>query len=332
MKKRIVIITVFVLLSVFFSACAQAAPAETGSVGKKAAFIVSEPLGDPFTDMAVKGLQKALFEVGGDLKVIEAQSSAEYENQIRSLADLGYDPIVVVWDDLANAAVKVAEKYPDTHFLLFDTYVPNGDLPNTKNVTINPGPACYVAGYVAAKLSKTGKIADVLGADIPFVVGGFFAPWEAGAKAANPDVIVKTANAGTWVDPNIGRELALQLAEDGFDVIFDTANKTGLGVIQTAVEGDFLVMSTDFWKGDLSPNLVWSALKPGDEALYVATKSVFDGTFEPGVLDYGPAMGAALYDQRDFDKLPTDIQQEVLAVVEDLKAGKITIPTDTATR
>lgn len=303
-----------------------------GPVTKKAVFITSEPLGDPFTDLAVKGLQKALFEAGGDIKIIEAQSSAEYENQIRSLADLGYDPIVVIWDDLSNAAVKLAPTYPNTHFILFDTYIDNGNLPNTENVEIDPGPACYIAGIVAAKTSVTGKVAAVLGADIPFIIGGFFAPWEAGVRSVDPNITVKTAVAGTWIDPNVGRELALQLANQGFDVIFDMANKTGLGVIQSAVEGKYYVMSTDFWKGDLSPNLIWSALKPADEALYIAVKSVYDGTFKAGVLSYGPAMGAALYDPRDFNKLSPEVQAMVLQAVEDLKSGKITLPTDTTTR
>jgi basic membrane protein A len=329
-KDRLIILIVsLVVLVAMIGGCA---PAEAPDTGPKAAFIISEPLGDPFTDMSVKGIQKAMTEVQGDFKIIEAQSSSEYQSQIRSLAELGYDPIIVVWDDLADAAAQLAPDFPDTHFILYDAFIADPELPNVQFVWVDSAPACYIAGIVAANLTETGNVAAVFGADLPFLIGGFFAPWEAGIKSVNPDINISSANAGTWLDPNVGRELALQLAAEDNDVIFDMANKTGLGVIEGAVEGDYIVFSTDLWKGDLSPNLLWSSLKPGDEALYIAVMDIYNGNFEPGIFLYGPADGASLYDMRDFNKLDPDVQKLVEEAAADLHAGKIDLPTDTDTR
>ncbi len=309
------------------TAAQTTAPAKT----YKAAFITPEPLGDPFTDMVLAGMKKALKEAGGETKVIEAKSSAEYQDQVRSIAKLGYDPVIVMWDDLGNEVTKVAPSFPNTHFVVFDSYL-DPKLPNVQSVAIEPAPASFLAGIVAAKTSKSGRVAFLGGADIPVIIH-FLAGYEAGIKYANPQTKLTVSFAGTWIDPAIGREMALSLYKDGYDVIFEASNKTGLGVIQAAAETkkDFAI-STDFWKGFMTPQLLWSALKPGDEAIYVSVKSVFDGKFKSGVFEYGLKDGAQLYDERDFNRLPAEVQQLVRQAVEGIAKGSITVPTDTSTR
>lgn len=309
---------------------AVATPTVESATVKKTAFITPEPLGDPFTDMVLRGMQKALFEVGGDVKVIEAQSSAEYQDQIRSLARLGYDPVLVMWDDLGNEVAKVAPEFPNTHFIIFDSYIDPG-LSNVQSVAIEPAPASFLAGIAAAETTKTDKVAFIGGADIPVIIH-FLAGYEAGIKYAKPSTELRVAFAGTWTDPAVGREMALTLYDEGYDVIFEASNKTGLGVIQAADETKNFVISTDFWKGDMTPQLIWSALKPGDEAVYLSIKSAYEGSFQSGVFDYGLDDGAALYDQRDFDKLSPSAQEMVLKAVEEIKSGTVDVPVDTTTR
>jgi len=106
------------------------------------------------------------------------------------------------------------------------------------------------------------------------------------------------------------------------------ANKTGLGVIKACEEEQVLAIGVDEWQGKINPDIVfWSALKDIAGAIYKAGESVLDGTFEPGIQVYDISTGISLYDERDFQKLPEELQQEVLELVEELKAGKITVPT-----
>ena len=56
--------------------------------------------------------------------------------------------------------------------------------------------------------------------------------------------------------------------------------------------------------------------------------SVVEGTFVPGDKNLGAAQGLALYDERDFEKLDADLQQQVTEIVEKIKAGEIVLADD----
>ena len=50
-----------------------------------------------------------------------------------------------------------------------------------------------------------------------------------------------------------------------------------------------------------------------------------EDTFEPGLQVYDSSAGAALYDQRDYDKLPDELKATVDDVVAKLASGEIVI-------
>ena len=91
--------------------------------------------------------------------------------------------------------------------------------------------AGYLAGYAAAKLSKTGTLGTIIGMDFPTVTD-FKVGFDEGAKAAKPDVKILNAVAGTFSDPAKGKEMALAQLGQGADVIFPIAGATGIGALQ----------------------------------------------------------------------------------------------------
>ena len=160
------------------------------------------------------------------------------------------------------------------------------------------------------------------------IINRFRAGFEAGVKYADASVKIESVYAGNANDPNKGSEIAKLLIGNGADVIMHAANKTGLGVIKACEEEKVLAIGVDEWQGSINPDIVfWSALKDIAGAVYKAGESVLDGTFQPGMQVYDINTGISLYDQRDFDKLPAELQQEVRQLEEELKAGKITVPT-----
>ena len=64
----------------------------------------------------------------------------------------------------------------------------------------------FEVGYIAAKLSKTGKVAFMGGMDVP-IIRKFQTGWEEGARYANPDVEFCAGYAGSWGDPAKGKKL-----------------------------------------------------------------------------------------------------------------------------
>ena len=330
MKKFSFIIVALLVLSLAITGCGGGSSnnggQKTEEKPKEAVMIVEIPKGDPFIDLAYSGLEQLGKDKGVNVKIIEALDKSEHEEQIRAMAELGANPIYVLWDNLGAAVLEVAPDFPETKFIIADAYVET-DLDNVKTIVVEPQEASFIAGFVAAKTSKTKHVGFVGSMDTP-IINRFRAGFEAGVKYADESVKIESVYAGNANDPNKGSEIAKLLIGNGADVIMHAANKTGLGVIKACEEEKVLAIGVDEWQGSINPDIVfWSALKDIAGAVYKAGESVLDGTFQPGMQVYDINTGISLYDQRDFDKLPAELQQEVRQLEEELKAGKITVPT-----
>lgn len=289
-----------------------------------AAMIVSIPQGDPFLQLCYAGVVQLADEYGIEPKIIEALDKSEYSEQIRAMAEAGANPIYCVWDDLATEAVNLAAEFPNTKFINVDCYV-TSDLDNLKTIVVEPQQASFIAGVVAAETTKTGKVAWLGSMDGP-VINKFRIGFEAGIKYVDNGTTCESLFIGDANDPNKGAELAKQVIGKGADVVMHSANQSGLGVIRACEEAGVKAIGVDDWQGSINEDIVfWSALKDITGAVYSAGKSVMDGTFEPGLLVYDSASGAALYDSRDYDKLPDDLKATVDDVVAKLASGEIVI-------
>ena len=141
---------------------AQAAKGDAGQAAadssKMTAMIIIIPQGDPFLTLAYNGVKQYAQEYGKEAKIIEALDKSEYTEQVRAMAEAGANPIYVVWDDLADVAFNLAPDFPDTQFILVDTYA-TSDLPNVKTIVVEPQESAFIAGVVAAKTTKTKQVA-----------------------------------------------------------------------------------------------------------------------------------------------------------------------------
>ncbi|MBW8347916.1 BMP family ABC transporter substrate-binding protein [Bacillus sp. IITD106] len=293
---------------------------------QQAAMIISIPKGDPFIDLAYSGLEELGNDKGLDTKIIEALDKSEYEEQIRSMAELGANPIYVLWDDLGAAVLEVAPDFPDTKFIIGDAYV-ESDLSNVKTIVVEPQEAAFLAGFVAAKTSENNHIAFVGSQDTP-IINRFKVGYEAGAKHASPDITVESVYVGNANDPLKGQEIAKLVIGNGADVVMHAANKSGLGVIKGAEENNAKAIGVDEWQGKINEDVVfWSALKDIAGAIYKAGESVLDDKFEPGLQKYDISTGIKMYDERDYEKLSEDLKNEVKQIEEDIMNGKIEVPT-----
>ena len=294
---------------------------------KTIALLIPSPVGDPFIALCVKGLDKLAAEYNAELKIIETLDKAEYEEQVRAMAELGANPVYCMWGDLSEIAVKVAPEYPDTKFVLADVYMKT-DEPNVSSISVDPYASSFIAGYIAANTTEENKVGFIAHADRP-VSRRYRDGFISGVQHVNPDITVDVAYVGNDQDPVKGQEVAkLMIQNNGVDIIFQSASRSGLGVIAGCEDQGIKCIGSDDWQGDVSDVVFWSALKPFDEALYVEGKTYFDGAFESGDKAYGLNQGLPMYDQRDFDKLPKELQDGVLEIVEGIKDGSITIAPD----
>jgi len=341
MMKKFVAMMLAAVMVLGLVACGakEEAPAEEPAVEEEApaeeeakvestmaAMIVSIPQGDPFLQLCFAGVQQLAEEYGVEAKIIEALEKSEYSEQVRAMAEAGANPIYCVWDDLATEAVKLAAEFPDTKFINVDCYV-TGEDANIKTIVVEPQQATFIAGVVAANSTETGKVGWLGSMDNP-VINKFREGFEAGVAYVDNGTTCESLYIGDANDPNKGTELAKQVIGKGADIVMHSANQSGLGVIRACEEEGVKAIGVDEWQGALNEEVVfWSALKDITGAVYEAGKSVMEDTFEPGMSVHDSSTGAALYDERDYNKLSDDLKAIVDDVVAKLASGEIVIET-----
>lgn len=145
-----------------------AATAENAVGSEMAAMIISIAQGDPFLTLAYAGVEQLATEYGIEPKIIEALDKSEYSEQIRAMAEAGANPIYVVWDDLAAEVMKIAPDFPDTKFIVVDSYA-TSELDNVKTIVVEPQEAAFLAGVVAANTTETNKVSWIGSTDQPVI-------------------------------------------------------------------------------------------------------------------------------------------------------------------
>ena len=237
------------------------------------------------------------------------------------------DPFIalyLMWGDLSEIALRLAPEYPDTDFVLCDVDMQTNE-PNVSSVSVDPTEAAFIAGVVAANNTTAKKVGFIAHADRP-VSRKYRDGYINGVHYIDPSIEVAVAYVGDDQDPVKGQEVAkLMIQNEGVDLIFQSASQSGLGVIAGCEEMGIKCIGSDDYQGDVSDCVIWSALKPIDEALYMEGDASFKGTFESGDKVYGLSYGLALYTDVEFNQLSAELQETVAQVVADINSGEIDV-------
>lgn len=274
------------------------------------------------------GLQRAGKDFGIDVKFLESKEQADYALNLSKFAEQGYDLVFAVGFLMEDAVKQIAPKYPKTKFAIIDGNAP--DLPNAAALKFRENEGCFLAGALAASMSKTGKIGFIGGMEVA-LIKKFECGYKAGAMTINPKIKVLVAYTGKWDDPGKGNELAMAQFGQGADIIFHASGSCGLGVIGAAkTKGPgYYAIGVDADQDYIAPGRVLtSMMKRVDNAVYSTCKSVVAGDFQPGDHIFGLKEGGVGLSPMKYTK--KDIPPEVLTKIESLKAqiieGKIRPP------
>jgi basic membrane protein A len=249
-------------------------------------------LGDKsFNDFTFAGIRRAVEEMDAEVDVVEPVAIGDFEGLLRAFAMAAEHKVIFAIGFLQTDALAiVAPEFPDQKFIILDAVV---DEPNVTSLIFRENESTFLVGILAGMMTETGRVGFIGGMDVP-IIRRFQAGFEAGARWANPDVIVKVTYAGTFIDPAIGKEHAIAHFAKGVDIVFPAAGKTALGVIEAAVEFDKLAIGVDVDQAHLAPDhIVASMIKGIDTAAYHAVLDALKGVLEPGVRVFGLAEGVA---------------------------------------
>ena len=305
-----------------------------------------------FNQKAYKGVTDAADQLGVEAAVLESQAETDYAPNIQAFVDQGCNVIVTVGFLLGDATMTAANANPDIPFTIVDyAYGENEDgtpMITNNNVlgqVFNTDEAAFLAGYLAAGTTKTGKVGTFGGINIPPVtifMDGFYY----GVQKYNADNGTKVEVLG-W-DPKTqkglftenfeklddGRTFAQNLVDEGADIVMPVAGPVGLGSAALATElgTDKLMIigvDSDQFESDTANQAVYltSVLKNMDVTTFNAIKAVADGTFEGGVTVGTLANGGVgLAPYHDMDSMVSpELKEQMTALQAGIIDGSVSV-------
>lgn len=299
----------------------EAAPAALPGEGYKVALIASSSgLGDrSFNDAAWEGFNNAQAELGVEIKVVEPKDVADYVSSASALAEAGYQLIFATGSDWGDTLTEVAALYPDVKFVGLNV---NAEGDNIAIARTSDHQIGFLAGALAAMMTDSGTVGYIGGKENASQVR-FNTAYVEGAAYVNDQVNVLTAWAGAFNDPAKGKEYALELINQGADVIFHTAGQTGNGLFEAIQEKDGVYAIGVDSNQDyiVEGKVLTTAEKHLQIIAYDMITKLIDGSFTGGVNVYDLANdGVGLTDMQYTKDI---IGAEKLAKLDEIKAGII---------
>ena len=303
------------------------------------ALLLSGNLGDmSFLDSANKGTSQIMADYGAQVKVIEMGSDAtKYETNVLDASDEGYDIIIGSGWQLQEPFQNVAKDYPDIKYIIFDAAVDYaaGDYSNVYSISYKSNEAAYLAGIMAANMSKTSILGFLGGAD-GAVINDFMIGFIEGARSVDPDIKVICGYVDDYSDSPKCKEMALAQYNQGADIIFTAAGASGIGTLEAAKEtGNYaigvdsdqamLYAESDPAQAQLIPA---SVMKNVDATLVRAYEMIQEGTLPWGQEEaLGLSDGAVGLSNNEFYQklVPEDVKVKIDEASDAIARGEISV-------
>jgi basic membrane protein A len=252
---------------------------DTGGLGDRA-----------FNDNAYLGLLEAKAKLHAEIAVLQSRSAADYQPNLTTLANQGYDAIFAAGYLMARDLDAVATLFPQRHFVLIDAVVKE---PNVTSVTFREQEGSFLAGAAAAMVSKTKTVAFIGGMDIP-LIEKFGAGFAAGARHVDPAITVLVKYVGAFDDPAAAKEIAGVLIDQHADVIYSAASKSGLGAIDEIKQRPGIyAIGVDVDQDGIAPgHVLTSMVKRVGAAVLEMSALAARGTVPSGHIELGLKDGA----------------------------------------
>ena len=294
-----------------------------------------------FNAAAWNGVQDAQKQLNAQVKYIETKATTDYANNISQFVNDKYDVIVTVGFLMQDATVAAAKANPTIKFIGVDQAYTDAPA-NLAGLVFEEDKSGFLAGALAAGMSKSHKVASVLGTKSVPAVARYGEGYVAGATYLSKNYAALTGSQSTdaklvyhadgdtaFSDPTWGGDQAKSLIQAGYDVIFGAGGKTGNGAIEAAAnqgtyvigvdDDQYLTLASEDPK--ITGEILSSAQKLIEPGVFKIIQTVQAGTFKNGV-NVGPV---ALAPYHDLDsKIPQALKDALTKINAGLTDGSIT--------
>ncbi len=287
-----------------------------------------------FNETSYKGVTDAETQLGIEGKFIESQAITDFRPNIDSFINEGCDMIITVGFLLGDDTAAAAAEHPDQQFAIVDVAF-DPPIDNVLALVFDTDEAAFLAGYLAAGMSETGKVGTFGGINIPSVtifMDGYLEGVEYynEQKGTNVEVLGWNGTEGLFTgnfdSTDDGRAFGENLIGEGADVIMPVAGPVGLGTAAAAQSaGNVMIVGVDSDWYESAPEYrdveLTSVRKNIDVAVLDAIEADIAGeqlgTSYIGNLEND---GIGLADFHDFDDA---VPQELKDEIEQIRLGII---------
>ena len=267
-----------------------------------------------------EGLMNAKKELGIEVAYSEKVAQPDQAEALADYARRGYDVVIGHGGEFQEAANRVARKHPDTLFV-----VHNGTEPakNVATLDFYYKQFGYLLGYIAGKMTKTGKTGFIGAQKIKFSTD-LVESYEEGFKAVQPGGQVFIAWTNDWDDIAKGKEAALSQIAQGADVIFPTMDNAAIGSLQAAKEKDvwgfyLYYDSIVDWPDTVLQSAIMDIKAAMVDLLALAMAGKAEGKNYNMDVNSPKAARLGTY----HSAIPADVKAEVEALITKMKAGEL---------
>lgn len=243
-------------------------------------------LGDKgFSDMQFDGLIAAKWKYNIDFRIKSPDFDDERSRQkaIEDLVKQGCDLIIVGGAFNFGPLQKVAPLFPETNFIILDGVIKGN---NITSASFSQKQGAFLVGALAAKVTKTKKVAMIGGVDVP-VIKDFANGFNKGVSHVGSKIksdifyVSKYPDYSGFSNIEKGKQLAVKVFDQGYDIIFSVAGGVGLGIIEVAKEKGKYAIGVDTDQDYLAKgHVITSMVKRLDLAVYNLIGHFVNGTMK----------------------------------------------------
>lgn len=300
-----------------------------------------------FNQSSWEGLERAADEFGIDVDAIVSTNETDLAPNVEQAVGTGCDLILTVGWELAEATAEQAEANPGLHFSIVDEVV-DGD--NIKPIVFDTAQAAFLAGYLAAGVTKTGVVATFGGGNQPPVtlfMDGFVDGVAKYNEAHGTAVRVLGWNkesqdglfTGDFENVTLGKTMTEGLLDQGADVVLPVAGQVGEGAAAAIRErgGSLIWVDNDGYEtlpAEYRGVVLTSILKNTQDAVVEIVRADLDGDFSSeafiGTLENG---GVGIAPFHELTALVTpELQDEIDRLTEDIIEGVLIVESPSTPR
>jgi basic membrane protein A len=296
-----------------------------------------------FNQSSWAGMQAA-HQANSNIKIsyVPSTSQNDYTPNLTAETNKGCDTVIAVGGLMGTAVSKIAKKNPSQQYAEIDA-ASSGK--NVYGLQYNTAQGGFLGGYLAAAMSKTGKVGTYGGLNIPPVTIYMDGFWEGvqyynQKNGKNVQVLgwdEKNQKGGTFAnsftDANKGKQITQQFMQQGADIVFPVAGGTGVGSAAAAASSNgqlsVIWVDTDGCQSvsQYCKYFLTSVTKNLSDSVNQYVTKAASGSFPKGNYIGNLANdGTGLAPFHDFDsKVPSDVKTQLDQVKADIISGKIKI-------